>query len=334
MQFIPINPTDKLETFVNTFGRSTTGLIMSANGLDWKPNVGQQFYNKCNAIVQTADAVDYQRKTTLLNSYVQDDDVFERAALAGSSEWKVLSQIGTFPDMLKVPETLTISDYSGVLGSGRAVSRNVYEAVMSQLKTPPHVVDPSAFNEYSTIQNVPLAGGGATSSNTFQWFKLPWGEVSLYSSLDQESMDFPCYPEEFSDGRIANYTTLPDLLYQYEPWQLYQSSGPRKASLAFHFHRDMWSGDHRDGMANKLIRFCEAHCYPKFNGSLVNTSISTMYVHGYPLIRGVITDVSPEWSGPLGLDGWYLECKLTLTITEVSEQPLNYDKVKSLPLIG
>ena len=57
-------------------------------------------------------------------------------------------------------------------------------------------------------------------------------------------------------------------------------------------------------------------------------------MNGEILIRGVLTNVSVDWSGPLGLDNFYLVCKLGLTITEVSPYPLNYWSVKSKKLIG
>ena len=147
-------------------------------------------------------------------------------------------------------------------------------------------------------------------------------------------MDFPVYPEELSESTLANYTQMPELLYQYEPWQLYQSSGPRSITFTFHFHRDMWTGDHRDGKANQLIRFCEANCFPEYNGSAVNIPIATMYIKGQAFISGVVTEVTKEWSGPLGLDGFYLECTLGISITEIAPQPLNYSTVRRLPLIG
>lgn len=334
MKFIPITGQTTLHELVQDFGAENTRSILNANRLTWRPDVGKQFKRLCQATISGTDPIEYQRKATLLNSYVQDDDVFERAALSGSSDWKLLSQLGTFSDMLKVPESITISDYSGMLGSGNPVTRTVYNTVMAQLiDSESHNVDESAFNTYSTIQNVSLSRNDVSPS-AFQWFELPWGEITLQSNMDNTSMDFPCYPETVSDSRRANYSTMPDLLYQYEPWQLYQGSGPREVTYKFDIHRDMWSGDHRDQKANELIRFCEAHCYPRFNGSLVNTGIVTLYIHGAPEIRGVITNVSTDWSGPIGSDGYYLFCELAITIVEVSGQPLNFDSVKSKPIIG
>ena len=75
-------------------------------------------------------------------------------------------------------------------------------------------------------------------------------------------------------------------------------------------------------------------CYPYYNGSAVNTSIVTIYVKGKSLITGVLTEASDDWSGPIGLDGWYLECTLKLSITEVSVQPLSYSTMRNKGLIG
>ena len=96
----------------------------------------------------------------------------------------------------------------------------------------------------------------------------------------------------------------------------------------------MWTGDHRDGNANKLIRSCQANCFPQYDGSLVNVPVVTMYIHGNNFITGIMTNCKVKWDKPIGLDGFYLMCELSLTITEISPEPLNYDTVKNKGLIG
>lgn len=340
MQFISIQSNTKLKDLIKSLGVENTQSILSANDLSWSPNVGKQFSQKCEQIKQSTGKVDYQRKATILNRYLQNQDIFEKAAIASEDEWKVISVMGTFEGMLRVPDDVILPDSAGVLGSEDSVSNTVYNAAMSQLYTPPlHTIDPSIFNEYSsTASSIQVDQGNSSyngsSYNAMQWFCIPWGEVTLHSSLDNTSIDFPCYPENISDSKKANYSQMPQLLYQYEPWQVYESSGPRSNTYKFDIHRHMWSGDHSDGKANELIRFCEAHCYPRFNGSMVNVSVATLYVHGNPLIRGVITSVETDWDGPIADDGFYLHCSLSITITEVSDTPLNYDTIKAKPLIG
>ena len=101
----------------------------------------------------------------------------------------------------------------------------------------------------------------------------------------------------------------------------------------FHLHRDMWTGDHTDGNAARLVRFCEANCYPDYNGSAVITPTVSMYINGANIITGIMTDTKTDWRGPIGSDGFYLELNLSLTIVEVSPTPLNYRSVMKKGLI-
>ena len=294
------------------------------------PNVGKAFIQQCHDSIQGLPQVTIERRSALLNTLTTDSDVFEAAALLDGDGWKLLSSKNTLPKALRIPEGCVLPDSTEVLGNGQAVKSEVYAKVMEGLHGQTHYINPSAFNEYSSSKSTNVTDFAPSYSNNgdpMQWFRIPWGQVTLHSSLSDESVDFPVYPEEMSDSAKANYTTMPDLLYQYEPWQLYNSSGPRQQTYTFDFHRDMWTGDHRDGQANKLIRFCEANCYPEYRGSAVYSSIVTLYIAGKPLIRGVMVDVNTSWDGPLGLDGYYLHCKLELNIIEVSAKPLDYHTV-------
>lgn len=332
MQFLKIDSNTRLTDIINIVGRRNVQAVLHNNGLSYSPNIGAQFIDMCNQAITETDEVDWQRKLSVLNQLTTDSDVFEKAAMSDSSDWKLLSSKGTFSKHLKIPEYVTLPNSTQVLGDGIHISDAVYNKTKESLQNPPHIVDPSIFNSYSVITAKELVQSAARP-DPFQAFKIPWGDVSLYSSLSNESMDFPVYPEEMSDKRVANYTTMPDMLYQYEPWQIYTSSGPRTNTYSFMFHRDMW-GNHMEGGANKLIRFCEANCYPEYNGSAVNTSKVTLLIKGKPVIRGVMTDVSTDWEGPLGHDGFYLVCKLSLTITEVSEEPLSYSTIRRKRIIG
>lgn len=333
MQFLTLDKETKLKDFSDEVGSRNADYILAANSIDRSPNIGKKFYESCEAAKKSTESITWQRKSQILNTFTQDSDIFETAALLGENDWKVLSALGTFPGMVKVPDSITLPDSVNILGNGQGVKSEIYNKAMKSLEEH-NYVDPSIFNEYSNIKNSKIAEGASHSSSTFSGFNLPWGQVTLASSISDDSIDFPVYPEEISDSRKANYTTMPDILYQYEPWQLYNSSGPRTNTYLFHFHRDMWTGDHRDGKANELIRYCESNCYPEFNGSAVNVPTVTLYIAGSPLIHGVMTQVDTKWDGPIGLDGYYLNCELSITITEVSETALNYNVIKGKSLIG
>jgi hypothetical protein len=343
MQFLKVGTDTTLSELGQLVGQRNVSSMLVQNQLSRSVNIGQQFYDVCKNIMATAPLVSWQDKQIILNKFVGDYNIFEEAALLGDSGWKVLKNLDAFPNAMRVPETIKLPDSSGILGGGGPVGRNTYNAAMAQLADPSrnNQIDPGIFNDYSAmLPAVPLGSGdNSTSSGSgadiFQWFHIPWGQVTLVDSISQDSVDFPVYPEELSDKRIANYSTMPDLLYQYEPWQVYDGSGPRSVVYSFDIHRQMWTGNEGDGKANELIRFCQAFLYPVYSGSAVNTPIATLYVSGSPLISGIITDVSVDWDGPISsIDNWYLHFKINLSFIEVATQALNHDVVRGLPLIG
>lgn len=337
MQFLKVDNNMTLAQFTKSVGVRNVENILHLNDVDRVPNVGQAFAATCANKIADMDVVSPDRKSTLLNTLSSDSDVFETAALMSSSGWKLLSTANTLPGMMKIPDGVTIPSSVNTLGNGVPVATEIYKKTINGLKNPPHTIDPAIFGGYSTARASNILGSvstRSTGSDPMQWFRVPWGEVTLHCSLNDESLQFPVYPEEISDGVHANYTTMPDLLYQYEPWNLYTGSGPRSNTYSFAFHRDMWTGDHRDGKANDLIRGCMANCYPMYKGSAVYTSTVTLYIAGKALISGILTDVTVNWDGPLGLDHYYLHCRLDLTITEVSKQALDFNTVRRKPLIG
>lgn len=335
MKYLQINTSTTLSELTNLIGIHNAEYLLSANNLEWIPYIGRRFQEMQNEAMKNSEDVTWQRKSTILNTLTDNSDVFEVASLLSESGWKVLSALATLPNTLRIPESIEITPAFDIIGDGIAVGKTIYEKAMYGLSNPPHAIDPSIFNEYSTIKSSQIVDSSTyTTSDVFEYFRIPWGDVTLYASLDGSSIDFPVYPEELEDGRSANYSTMPDMIYQYEPWYVYNSSGPRTVPITFKFHRDMWTGDHSDGKANELIRFCEANCYPEFNGSAVNVSKVTLYIKGYAFITGILTDVTVKWDGPILNDGWYAHCELGLNITEISKKALTFSSVKSMPLIG
>ena len=367
MQLIRINRSTTLAQLTDMVGSRNVDIILNYNGLFARvPNIGQAFYDLCARTILSTAPVGYLRRDTLLKKYAKDSEVFEYVALLNDDGWKILAALGTLPGMLAIPENIQIPSSAATIGSsGVAIGTSVFSAVINANSVPPHYIDPSLLNEYTSFKSTQIIDSSIANMynqhvdpvGSYDYthathrvdaankalhfdrlpmsysFKIPYTDIALYSSLSNEYVYFPVYPEELSDSVSANYETMPDILYQYEPWQIYSSSGPRTNSYTFYWHRDIW-GDHNDGQTNKIIRFCEANCYPKYNGSTVHTSIVRLYFKGKILISGILTKVSVDWDGPLGHDGWYLCCRVSLDITEVSETPLSYDVVKNKGLIG
>ena len=337
MQFLSIDKNTTLSDLSQAVGTRNVDTVLSTNSLTRSPNIGKQFEAKCDQIVALAtNPVTSKRKMTLLNTLTSDGEAYEKACLMSEDEWQVFSSLNTFNGALKIPETIQMAPSASLIGSNQSVSKVIYERTMRDLQTTGEI-DPVIFSDYSARAHGKVQDGlGATGSvtNLFEAFNLPWGDIQLYSSLADETVDFPVYPEEIEYSRVANYTQMNETLFQYEPWYMYESSGPREQTFTFHFHRDMWSGDHRDGKANDLIRFCEANCFPEYDGAAVNTATVTLYIKGTAHITGIITNVTPTWKGPIGLDGWYLECELSITIAEVASSPLSYSTVRKMNVIG
>lgn len=333
-QYLQIDESTRMKDLGERVGFDYVDTVLAVNGLIRKPAIFEQLEQKVLEARQ-GENVGWQRKASILNKMVGDSDVFETAALMSEDDWKVYQKLETFPGFIKMPPSVVLPKASDIMGDGEHIGSVTYKAVMNDLQTDPHIIKEGNFSKYSTSRGVQMREG-SQMSNSYGWniFPIPWGKVSLYSSISGEMMDIPAYPKEVSDKRAANYSNMPDLLYQYEPWIMYSSSGPRECTYEFELHRDMWTGDHNDGKCNQLIRFLQSNCYPKYNGSSVIAPTVTLYVNGQVLINGVMKDVSPKWSGPLGHDGWYLYCELSITIQEVSNEILNYESVRNKALIG
>lgn len=336
MQFLKIDSTMRLTDLANIIGQKNIESTLSLNNMQRTPNIMDAYNAMRNIFIQSQDIVSFERKMSLLNQTVHDSELFEIVALQDEDSWKLFSTVGTLDGYIRIPDTVQLPNSSNVIGdTSQPVSKTIYNNAMSCLKRNMNV-QPEVFNQYTSVTSASLGYGASQSGSIYYNFKIPFGSVSLYSSLADEMVEFPVYPSELSDGVKANYDTMPDMLFQYEPWQIYKSSGPRQCILTFDMHRDMWTGDHRDGMCNSLIRFCEANCYPRFNGAAVHTAECTMYISGHPFVTGIITDVTPKWdtNSPIGLDGFYLHVQLSITFTEVSTEPLDFDTVRRKGLIG
>lgn len=367
MQFLLISKSDTLQSISRIIGAQNIDVLLAENGLRREPKIGKQWNEKCDNLLKTQpNEISAARKSTLLNLLTDSQEVFEKACLLDEDGWKIFSAFQAFRDALRIPESVRLPYSSRIIGAAaqdvatgsigvsgyggnryrtaslsnnpqsEPISSATYRTVMSELKSSGEI-KPEVFNKVNTSLPVSLdnARGSKIANKTPQYsFPLPWGKIQIVSSLLNEVLDIPAYPEQIDTSRSASYTAMPNLIYQYEPWIMYESSGPREQQLVFHLHRDMWSGNHLDGKANKLIKFCEANTFPRYNGSAVQAPTVRIYVSGSLFIAGVMTRTDVSWKGPIGLDDWYLEFELTLSIQEVSDTRLNIDSVSRKNIIG
>lgn len=328
MKLLPISSSTTLSDLSKVAGSRNVSELLAANSVPRTQAVGKTLQSIQSRIASSSGSpITSQRKVTLLNKLRNDSDLFEEAALMNEDSWKVFNTTNAFIGTLLVPDTLKLIDGSSLKGNGNPVPASIANKAVDQMQQTGKV-DPAIFNSFQHVPGLEAEPSPTSSAfNLFQFFHIPWGEVSLYSSLADTYVDFPVYPETFQDKVSANYDTMPDMIYQYEPWYTYKSSGPRSNTYSFEFHRDMWTGDHRDGMAYKLVQFCKANCYARYNGSTVQTAYVTLIIGGVPEISGIMESADVEWSGPVGLDNHPLVGKLNITITEVAKEALSYDYV-------
>ena len=322
MQYLKISKELTLSSLSSIVGERNVDTVLNANSLTRSVKVGEAFDTRNKLHIEQSADVDYQSKINILNQLVGDSDLYEKIALSDEDDWKLFAQYNCYSDAIKIPDEVKLPPSEGVLGNNIPVESRVHQHCIVDLLSEVHAIDPKIFADY----NASFSGNyfGATSTNTqvvtnfANAFRLPFNKICLYSSLSGEFLYFPVYPKSIDNTVRANYEEMPEMIYQYEPWTVYKSSGPRELTFTFEFHRDMWSAmDHRDGEANKLVRGCQANCYPRFNGSLVNVSTVTLYISGQNYITGVMTDCKDTWDGPIGLDDYYLKCTLSFTIKEI-----------------
>lgn len=329
MQFLSVSKDMTMQNLRKIVGSRNVSEVLQLNQLSITPNIGRAVSDLYDTVIATIESPTTTQKLSILNSVSVDADVFESVSLLDNDEWKYMATIDALPNTLRIPDTLILPNRADILGgTNTSIRKPIYDKAVAYISRG-ESVDPIIYNTYNSARSAVPSGSQPSSVGVMQWFNIPWGQVTMHSSISGESVDFPVYPEEYDDEYTATYDQMPDMLYQYEPWFVYKNSGPRTISLTFKMHRDMWSGDHRDGKCNDLIRFCEAQCYPSYSGAAVNTAIATLYIAGQTYIRGIITSVKPTYSGPIGYDSFPLYVELQISFSEVAFAPLNYHSVRN-----
>ena len=128
MQYLKISNNTTLAQLTDRVGSRNVEYVLAENNLKRTAAIGKEFKAMCDKVVETAKAnqkpgeplVDWQRRFTILNTMTKDSDVFETACSLNDTGWCILSELNTFPKMLKIPyDIFTLPDAVDVLGDGR-----------------------------------------------------------------------------------------------------------------------------------------------------------------------------------------------------------------------
>ena len=104
MQFLKITKDMTLSALSSIVGERNVDSVLNANSLERSVNVGASFF----ARTITDTAVDFQQKLNILNQFVGDSDIYEKAALGSEKEWQSLSQYSCFTDAIKIPDEVKL----------------------------------------------------------------------------------------------------------------------------------------------------------------------------------------------------------------------------------
>lgn len=139
------------------------------------------------------------------------------------------------------------------------------------------------------------------------------GKFYVLASGNQRVVyDLPVLPQEFSERNNVSFYPV-QLLGRSVAHQVYNYSG-RSCSVNFTLHEELVS-DYN--YIHELVSAMNSACYPEYNAKGVVSPPEVILEIGSQFrIRGVISgDVSANWEPPF-IDGRYVNCKVSLGITE------------------
>jgi len=362
MKYFEVGYNTTLAQVRDKFGVDTSQ-ILASNGLDTDPDFAGQLraryaeltadysqteIERINATGQlpvgrypaTADGVtnataleQFQRQRQndaemALKKASASTDVFASVVSLSLQELQVYERENLFPDKVAVPDSVGLS--SGVIGNGTPVPQSSVDSVISAVQ---NGVSPFGNTSLSAITHTPTTPMqiGLVAENSGDWhISLREEVVIAIDGATPPYLMIPCYPDGgISDEFKANFEEMPEARHQYEPWQIYKSSGGRIVTLTFKLARVLWSGNYYDGKCEELIRYAQSAAYCNYYGALVEVPLVTIICGEYFRIRGYVQNVSVQWYGEFGEDLKPLLVDLKITIQEVSDTPLNANDVRA-----
>lgn len=144
------------------------------------------------------------------------------------------------------------------------------------------------------------------------------------------TLNLPVYPEEVSNSFKTNYNSV-SILGRPGTISNYSNTDDVTTSFTLKLHRELSTLD-RNVNSNigdnidRIVALIQAAQYPMLNGK---TSVPiTCYKFGDTLLIGKQTSCNVQWTGPL-IDGKYMQCNLSISITNVPKKILEFESVKN-----
>ena len=138
MQFLKMAKDMTLSALSSIVGERNVDTVLNANSLERSVNIGSAFDKRNKQIISQFQniGVDNQKKLSILNQFVGDSDIYEKAYLGPEDDWITLSQYNCFTDAIRIPEEVKLPPSEGLLGNSEPIPTNVYRACTESLKVP------------------------------------------------------------------------------------------------------------------------------------------------------------------------------------------------------
>ena len=103
MQYLIISNDMTLSDLSAIVGERNVDTVLNVNGLERSVNIGKEFSARNKEFLKNnaGTEVDYQTKIQILNQFVGNYDLYEKAALGTEDNWKLLSQYSYFSDAIR-----------------------------------------------------------------------------------------------------------------------------------------------------------------------------------------------------------------------------------------
>lgn len=158
------------------------------------------------------------------------------------------------------------------------------------------------------------------------WVKL---EFNGSSSITPIKYSLPVYPEDITNSITTNYASY-DIIGRSGQISAYNSTGDVTSSFSLHLHREI-NVTGSDVVTDRnnidaIVSLIEAAQYPAYDSSGFYAPIIT-YKFGDTVISGKQTSINTKWSGPK-INGMYMNVVLTISVTNLPTQVLDYKHIK------
>ena len=162
MQYLVLSGNETYAQLAGVYGNDVVDRILAANSISRVPDIGAEWERTCDNLMAHGSSVSAARKQSLLSKLTDSVELFEKACLLDDDEWKVFSSTMSFPDALRIPDTVVLPNSETVLGTAASGIQSTQTATSVQSNQNSGFAS-SASGSYPQSQRGEYAGGTSSS---------------------------------------------------------------------------------------------------------------------------------------------------------------------------